>query len=76
MAWILDTYSQIHGYQLPDVVTGKPISLGGSEGRLNSTSRGCVIAAREAARSLKLSLKAQLPPFKAMGMLVLGVRCS
>ncbi len=57
MAWILDTYSQIHGYQVPEVVTGKPISLGGSEGRLNSTSRGCVIAAREAARSLKLNLK-------------------
>ncbi len=57
MAWILDTYSQIHGYQVPEVVTGKPISLGGSEGRLNSTSRGCVITAREAARTLKLNLK-------------------
>lgn len=57
MAWILDTYSQIHGYQVPEVVTGKPISLGGSEGRLNSTSRGCIIAAREAAKEIKLSLK-------------------
>ena len=57
MAWILDTYSQIQGYQVPEVVTGKPISLGGSEGRLNSTSRGCVIAAREAAKVINLSLK-------------------
>ncbi|MCL5066942.1 MAG: Glu/Leu/Phe/Val dehydrogenase [Thaumarchaeota archaeon] len=57
MAWILDTYSQIHGYQVPEVVTGKPISLVGSEGRLNSTSRGCVIAAREAAKALNLPLK-------------------
>jgi glutamate dehydrogenase (NAD(P)+) len=57
MAWILDTYSQIHGYQVPEVVTGKPISLGGSEGRLNSTSRGCVITAREAAKVLNLPLK-------------------
>ncbi len=57
MAWILDTYSQIQGYQVPEVVTGKPISLGGSEGRLNSTSRGCVIAAREAAKAINLNLK-------------------
>lgn len=57
MAWILDTYSQIHGYQVPEVVTGKPISLGGSEGRLNSTSRGCVTTVREAARVLNIPLK-------------------
>jgi len=57
MAWILDTYSQIHGYQIPEVITGKPISLGGSEGRYNSTARGCVIAAREAAKILKIPLK-------------------
>jgi glutamate dehydrogenase (NAD(P)+) len=56
MAWILDTYSQIHGYQVPEVVTGKPISLGGSEGRLNSTSRGCVTTVREAARVLNIPL--------------------
>ncbi len=57
MAWILDTYSQIHGYQIPEVVTGKPISLGGSEGRNNSTARGCIICAREAAKVSNLSLK-------------------
>jgi glutamate dehydrogenase/leucine dehydrogenase len=34
MAWIMDTYSQIKGYMVPEVVTGKPIHLGGSEGRV------------------------------------------
>jgi glutamate dehydrogenase (NAD(P)+) len=57
MAWILDTFSQIRGYMVPEVVTGKPISLGGSEGRHNSTSRGCIICAREAAKLKKLNLK-------------------
>lgn len=57
MAWILDTYSQIKGYQVPEVVTGKPLSVGGSEGRNNSTARGCVTVAREAAKKLNLRLK-------------------
>lgn len=57
MAWILDTYSQIKGYQVPEVVTGKPIALGGSEGRNNSTARGCITCVREAAKVLDLPLK-------------------
>ncbi len=57
MAWILDTYSQIKGYQVPECVTGKPVFLGGSEGRHNSTARGCVICAKEAARVRNISLK-------------------
>ncbi len=57
MSWILDTYSQMKGYQVPECVTGKPIALGGSEGRNNSTSRGCIITAREAAKVLKFPLK-------------------
>jgi glutamate dehydrogenase (NAD(P)+) len=57
MAWILDTYSQIKGYQVPECVTGKPIALGGSEGRNNSTARGCIICAREAAKVLNINLK-------------------
>ncbi len=57
MAWILDTYSQIKGYQVPEVVTGKPISIGGSEGRNNSTARGCITVAREAAKTINLHLK-------------------
>lgn len=57
MAWIMDTYSQIRGYSVPECVTGKPLTIGGSEGRAEATSRGVVICAREAAKQLKLRLK-------------------
>jgi len=50
MAWIMDTYSATMGIAEPAVVTGKPISLGGSLGRNEATSRGVVICAREAAK--------------------------
>src|SRR6188508_1755951 len=42
MAWMMDTYSMHAGYTVPGVVTGKPISLGGSEGRNEATARGTV----------------------------------
>lgn len=57
MAWIMDTYSMHQGYTVPGVVTGKPISLGGSEGRNEATARGCVYTIVEAARHLGLDLK-------------------
>jgi glutamate dehydrogenase (NAD(P)+) len=56
MAWIMDTYSMHVGYTVPAVVTGKPISLGGSEGRNEATARGCVYTVVEAAKHLKLDL--------------------
>ncbi|MEI8377424.1 MAG: Glu/Leu/Phe/Val dehydrogenase [bacterium] len=40
MAWIMDTYSNYYGYAIPGVVTGKPIALGGSLGRIEATGRG------------------------------------
>lgn len=40
MAWIMDTYSNYYGYAIPGVVTGKPIGLGGSLGRMEATGRG------------------------------------
>ena len=49
MAWMMDTYSMHAGYTVPGVVTGKPISLGGSEGRNEATARGCVYTIVEAA---------------------------
>lgn len=67
MSWILDTYSQIKGYQIPECVTGKPIALGGSEGRNNSTARGCVICAREAAKQLKIPLKGATAAIQGYG---------
>lgn len=56
MAWIMDTYSAQVGQEEPAVVTGKPVEIGGSLGRQEATSRGCVVAVEEAARSLGLSL--------------------
>ncbi len=51
MAWIMDTYSMHVGYSEPGVVTGKPVGIGGSLGRLDATGRGCmIVAARELAR--------------------------
>ena len=54
MAWIMDTYSQQKGYSVPGVVTGKPIALGGSQGRREATGRGVVMCAAEACRWLGL----------------------
>src|SRR5215213_3613689 len=54
MAWMMDTYSMNVGYSVPGVVTGKPIVLGGSEGRNEATGRGCVFAIENAARVLDL----------------------
>jgi glutamate dehydrogenase (NAD(P)+) len=56
MAWIMDTYSMHQGYTVPGVVTGKPISLGGSEGRTEATARGAVYCIEEAARVVGLDL--------------------
>lgn len=57
MAWIMDTYNQFKGYMVPEVVTGKPLHLGGSEGRVEATSRGVVFCIKEAARHLGMKLK-------------------
>ncbi len=57
MAWIMDTYSMTVGYSALGVVTGKPISLGGSLGRNEATARGCVVAVEEACKTKKMSLR-------------------
>ena len=57
MAWIMDTYSQFKGYLVPEVVTGKPLHLGGSEGREAATARGLTHCANEAARNLNMRMK-------------------
>jgi glutamate dehydrogenase (NAD(P)+) len=50
MAWIMDTYSMHRGYSVTGVVTGKPLSIGGTLGRQEATGRGIVFIAQEAAR--------------------------
>lgn len=56
MAWIVDTYSVFKGYTCPSIVTGKPIEIGGSLGRLKATSRGILFVLREAAKALNFEL--------------------
>lgn len=56
MAWIMDTVSMQMGHTVPGCVTGKPIELGGSEGRVEATGRGVVTAMEEAAKSMNLNL--------------------
>jgi glutamate dehydrogenase (NAD(P)+) len=57
MAWIMDTISMVRGHTQLGVVTGKPISLGGSQGRGEATARGCLYALREACSVKGLALK-------------------
>src|SRR3954451_15264564 len=54
MAWMMDEYGNLHGHT-PAIVTGKPISLGGSYGRESATGRGVVLCFREAAPALGLT---------------------
>jgi glutamate dehydrogenase (NAD(P)+) len=54
MAWIMDTYSMNVGYACPEIVTGKPIELGGCYGRREATGRGVVYCIMEALKELKL----------------------
>lgn len=56
MAWILDTYSMLRGTTVPSVVTGKPIAVGGSEGRVEATGRGVITVTREVLRTLGMQL--------------------
>ena len=56
MAWMMDTYSMNQGRTATGVVTGKPLSLGGSLGRPDATGRGVFVAAREVARKLALPI--------------------
>jgi len=56
MAWLMDTYSAQVGYSVPGVVTGKPIEVGGSLGRMDATGRGVVYTVIEAAKRLNMVL--------------------
>jgi glutamate dehydrogenase (NAD(P)+) len=57
MAWIMDTYSMTAGETVLGVVTGKPLPIGGSQGRNEATARGCQFVIREACKDKKISLK-------------------
>ncbi len=57
MAWMMDEYSKIVGYNAPGVITGKPLEVGGSLGRVDATAKGGMYVLREAAKKIKLDLK-------------------
>lgn len=58
MAWIMDTYSVLKGnYVQPEVITGKPIAIGGSLGRNEATGRGLAYTVREAAKKMEIDMK-------------------
>ncbi|MCS7097601.1 MAG: Glu/Leu/Phe/Val dehydrogenase [Candidatus Methanomethyliaceae archaeon] len=57
MAWFMDEYSKLKGYNVPGTITGKPVEIGGSEGRTEATGLGVAIVGREAAKCLGINLK-------------------
>ncbi len=57
MAWIMDTYSMHEGFSIPAVVTGKPLSIGGSEGRNDATATGVLFVTRQAAKRIGMPLR-------------------
>ncbi|MBI3406277.1 MAG: Glu/Leu/Phe/Val dehydrogenase [Acidobacteria bacterium] len=67
MAWMMDTYSMTVGYSALGVVTGKPVSMGGSAGRNEATARGCLFACEEACKVKKISLRGATVAIQGFG---------
>jgi glutamate dehydrogenase (NAD(P)+) len=67
MAWMMDTYSMHAGHTVPGVVTGKPLSLGGSRGRADATGRGVVFCVENACRHLGMDLKSATVAVQGFG---------
>ena len=67
MAWMMDEYETLVGHHHPGVITGKPIPLGGSEGRGDSTARGGVYVTREAAKILNIDLRGKTMAIQGFG---------
>jgi glutamate dehydrogenase (NAD(P)+) len=67
MAWMMDEYEVLVGEHHPGVITGKPIPLGGSEGRGDATARGGVYALREAGRVLGIDLQGKTMAIQGFG---------
>ena len=67
MAWMMDEYSFIRGYNVPGVITGKPIPLGGSQGRGDATARGGMTCVREAGKVLGIELQGAITAIQGYG---------
>jgi glutamate dehydrogenase/leucine dehydrogenase len=73
MAWMMDTYSMMVGYSALGVVTGKPVSLGGSEGRADAAARGLLFVVEEACKVKKISLRGSSVAIQGYGNVGSGV---
>lgn len=67
MAWVMDTYSMTLGFSALGVVTGKPVSLGGSEGRNEATARGCLFTVEEVCKAKKIPLRGATVAIQGFG---------
>jgi glutamate dehydrogenase/leucine dehydrogenase len=67
MAWVMDTYSMTVGYSSLGVVTGKPMSVGGSAGRNEATARGCLFVVEEACKVKKIPLRGATVAIQGFG---------
>jgi glutamate dehydrogenase (NAD(P)+) len=67
MGWFMDTYSMIHGHSVPAVVTGKPVELGGSYGRIEATGRGVAYITAEACKRQRLNLRGATVAIQGFG---------
>jgi len=67
MAWMMDEFSAMQGHNVPGMITGKPLCLGGSCGRHDATARGGMYATREAARVLGINLKGKKAAIQGYG---------
>ena len=67
MGWMLDEYDRLRGYNVPGFITGKPIIVGGSQGRVEATGRGVVISIAEAAKKLNISLESATAAIQGFG---------
>jgi glutamate dehydrogenase (NAD(P)+) len=73
MAWMMDTYSMMVGHSALGVVTGKPVSLGGSEGRSDATARGALFVVEEACKVKRMSLRGATVAIQGYGNVGAGV---
>ncbi len=67
MAWMMDEFSTLRGYNAPGVITGKPLPLGGSLGRVDATARGGMYVTREAAKALGLKTEGATVAIQGFG---------
>jgi glutamate dehydrogenase (NAD(P)+) len=67
MSWMMDEFSAMQGHNVPGVITGKPLCLGGSRGRNDATARGGMYCTREAAKALGINLKGQTAAIQGYG---------